>query len=88
LGAHCWYASVKWREENGRPEVGSCSGSIRRRNAIGSIAMASASSSIALSNANVPIDSPGARIGQFATIASSTTLWPISMVSAAGGREC
>ena len=61
-----------WREEKGSPEVGSFSGSLRRRSSIGSIASSIASSSIADSSADVPTDSPGARMNVLASMFMAT----------------
>ena len=57
------------------PEVGSLSGSMRRRSSIGSSVIASASSSRVVSSANVPTDSPGARMKVLASMWMSATFW-------------
>ena len=66
-----------WRLENSCPLTGSASGSFRARSSIGSIFNSYASASIALSTANVPIDSPGARMKVLAMRWSFVTFWPM-----------
>jgi len=77
------HASVMWRDEKGSPDVGSLSGSLRSRSAIGSMSSATASSSIADSSAKVPTDSPGARMNVLASMFIFTVSTDSLMLSAA-----
>ena len=71
------------REEKGRPEVGSRSGSFLILSSTGSIPSCSASSSMAVSSAKVPTASPGARMKVLASMSIVATRTPSRMVSAA-----
>ena len=54
--------ATRLREENGSPDSGCTSGSLRTRSSIGSMSSATASSSTAHSSPKLPGASPGARM--------------------------
>jgi hypothetical protein len=75
--------ATRLRLENGLPDSGSTSGSLRTRNSTGSTPQASASSSTATSGPNMPGHSPGARIHDGTGTSNAASRWVVRRFGAA-----
>ncbi len=75
--------SARWRLENGSPDSGCASGSLRIRNSTGSRPQAIAISSTADSSAYIPCASPGARMIVGTGTSSGASRWVVRRCGAA-----